>query len=156
MQGMYSFFNPQYHRDQLMNAYNQYMNAQYPQITQQATAPIGYNIFPVSNIEEANATKADLNYNPTFFFNQNKGEIYLKQLDRSTNAANLRIFTEVTPQPEQTAPQTENINQYGQQLNTILEGINGLYRLLTPQQPINAEIVEADVSEVKRSTKNAK
>lgn len=160
MQNMYSFFNPQYHREQMMNAYNQYMNALYPQQqaqTLQTTLPQGYSIFPVSNIEEANATKADLNYNPTFFFNQSKGEIYLKQLDRSTNAATLRIFKEIqtTQEPSSPVKSSPSVNDYTPQLNTILEGINGLYRLLSPQQ--NTEIIEAEIVEPKvKGVKNAK
>jgi hypothetical protein len=160
MQNMYSFFNPQYHREQMMNAYNQYMNALYPQqqTQMQATLPQGYSIFPVSNIEEANATKADLNYNPTFFFNQSKGEIYLKQLDRSTNAATLRIFKEVQTAQEPLNPvnSSSSVNDYTPQLNTILEGINGLYRLLAPQQDTQ-KIIEAEISELKsKGGKNAK
>ena len=160
MQNMYSFFNPQYHREQMMNAYNQYMNSLYPQQQNQTipnTLPQGYSIFPVSNIEEANATKADLNYNPTFFFNQSKKEIYLKQLDRSTNAATLRIFKEIQPAQEPSSPvkSVESVNDYTPQLNTILEGINGLYRLLAPQQ--NTEIIEAEIVEPKtKGVKNAK
>lgn len=160
MQNMYSFFNPQYHREQMMNAYNQYMNALYPQQqaqTLQTTLPQGYSIFPVSNIEEANATKADLNYNPTFFFNQSRGEIYLKQLDRSTNAATLRIFKEIQTAQEPSSPvkASSSVNDYTPQLNTILEGINGLYRLLSPQQ--NTEIIEAEIVEPKaKGVKNAK
>lgn len=151
MQNMYSLFNPQFHREQMLNAYNQYMNALYPQ--QQSvpnSLPQGYSIFPVSNIEEANATKADLNYNPTFFFNQSKGEIYLKQLDRSTGAAVMRYFREVEPVQEPSSPvkSAEGINDYSRQLNTILEGINGLYRLLTPVQQ-NNEIIEAEILDTK-------
>lgn len=152
---MYSFFNPQYHREQMLNAYNQYMNAMYPQ--QQSipnSLPQGYSIFPVSNIEEANATKADLNYNPTFFFNQSKGEIYLKQLDRSTNAATLRIFQEIQPTQEPTSPvkNEQAISNYSLQLNTILEGINSLHRILNglTQPHINSEIIEADIVEEKQ------
>lgn len=164
MTNMYSLFNPQYHREQLMNAYNQYIS-QLPQFQQppqaiQNVAPLGFNIFPVSNIEEANATKADLNYNPTFFYNQSKGEVYLKQLDRTTNAATLRIFAEITPQTAQTEVNNPNsVNSSEQKLNTILEGINGLYRLLSPPvENTNAEITNIDVSNIKpaRSNKNAK
>lgn len=157
---MYSFFNPQHHREQMMNAYNQYMNTLYPQQTIQNSLPQGYSIFPVSNIDEANATKADLNYNPTFFFNQSKGEIYLKQLDRSTNAATLRIFQEIQPVQEPTSPvKTNQVNDYTLQLNTILEGINSLHRILNniAQPQINSEIIEADIIEEKsKGGKSAK
>lgn len=153
MQNMYSIYNPQYHREQLANAYSQYMNSLYPQ-QQQNNVPIGYSVFPVSNIEEANATKADLNYNPTFFYNQSKSEIYLKQLDRMTGAATMRYFKEINqPAIEQVQPtQNENISQYSQQLNTILEGINGLYRILN--QP--KEDIAVSKIEVTKGAKNAK
>lgn len=158
MQNMYPMFNPQYHREQMLNAYNQYMNSIYPQQNQtiQNTIPQGYSIFPVSNIEEANATKADLNYNPTFFFNQSKGEIYLKQLDRLTGAAVMRYFKEIelAQEPTNNVKPVEVINDYSQQLNTILEGINGLYRILSQSQ----EIIVEDNEEIKttKGSKNAK
>lgn len=157
---MYPIFNPQYHREQMMNAYNQYMNSLYPQQTQQNNMPIGYNIFPVSNIDEVNATKPDLNYNPTFFINQTKGEIYSKQLDRTTGAVVMKYYQETTQPVQEQAPIQTQIDQRDQKLNTILEGINGLYRILNqPQEPINEVVMsEVDVSEMKRAKggKNAK
>ena len=147
---MYSIFNPQYHREQMMNAYNQYMNSLYPQ--QQNNVPTGYNIFPVSNIDEVNATKPDLNYNPTFFINQTKGEIYSKQLDRTTGAVVMKYYQEIQ-QPQQEPIKSDVINnQHDQKLNTILEGINGLYRLLSQSQEPIQEVVmsDVDVSDLKR------
>ena len=72
--------NPQQRMEQLVSQYPQYFN----QNVQQAIGTqTGWRILQVSNIEEANATPADLTGSPLFFFNKATKEIYMKQLDQT-------------------------------------------------------------------------
>ena len=122
--------------------YNPYYHPSYYQ-QQQQQQPI--RIMLVSNEEEAKATPADLNGNPTFFYNKSMNKIYLKQINPQTGAAPLQIFKAEEPVAQEnikTQPD-EMLNKY----NMIIEGINGLYRLLqqntiSTQPPIMTEEIE--------------
>lgn len=138
------------------NYYNPYNNP-YSQLAQQLASNqnqqnIHLKVMLVSNEEEAKATPADLNGNPTFFYNKSANKIYLKQINPQTGAAPLQIFNAETPATIQEKP-----SEY----EMIIQGLNGIYRDLeyikgsiTTQPPImdNSE----DYSEIKKGGKNAK
>lgn len=97
------------------------------QIQQQTTQQNPIRVILVSNEDEAKATPADSTGNPTFFYNKSMNKIYLKQINPQTGAAPLQVFN-----AEITNESTNEINPYKKDFNTIIEGINGLYRMLSP------------------------
>lgn len=128
MQG-YGYF-PYYSQypNYFANALNQNYNNQFAAQQQQALQnPI--KVILVSNEDEAKATPADSSGNPTFFYNKSMNKIYLKQINPQTGAAPLQIFNaEITEEPVKEV----QANPYQKDFNTIIEGINGLYRILSP------------------------
>lgn len=106
-------------------------------------------IIPVSNKEEATASPVDLvNGTPSFFYNKEKNEVYIKQFDVPTGKGIFKTFVEVQPMVDEQVPQ---INPYEQELRYIREGVEGLYRILSrPQeQPVIVKEVE-DIEQPKK------
>lgn len=144
--GGYNYYNP-------YNPYNQ--------ITQQLAnnqnqQNVHLKVMLVSNEEEAKATPADLNGNPTFFYNKSANKIYLKQINPQTGAAPLQVFN-AEPQPDSNIKtQPDEMMRY----QTLLNGINGLYKLLAPRQDITTQpsimTEPEEYSEPKKGGKNAK
>jgi hypothetical protein len=64
--------------------------------------PQGLTTLPVTSIDEANAYRVDINGTPTFFYNQGKGEVYLKRTNTQTGMADFIVFKkeEVMAQPD--------------------------------------------------------
>lgn len=121
-------YNPYYYPNYL-NALQQNYANQLQQQQQNTQNPI--RVILVSNEDEAKATPAESNGNPIFFYNKSQNKVYLKQINPQTGAAPLQIFNaQITT--EQT---TEQENPYKKDFNTIIEGINGLYRLWNNQHP---------------------
>ena len=117
-------YTPYWQYPNYLNALQQnYAN----QIQQQATQQNPIRVILVSNEDEAKATPADSTGNPTFFYNKSMNKIYLKQINPQTGAAPLQVFN-----AEITNESTNEINPYKKDFNTIIEGINGLYRILSP------------------------
>ncbi len=92
--GMYpSYYQPMLNAQQRIQQYEQMMPQVAPQqqfVQQQTTTQTqNFSTIPVANIEEANAFRVDLNGTPTFFYNANKNEIYLKRTNTQTGAADL-------------------------------------------------------------------
>lgn len=112
--------------------YPSYFNAlqqSYVNQLQQQNSQNPIKVILVSNEDEAKATPADSSGNPTFFYNKSMNKIYLKQINPQTGAAPLQIFNaEVTNEPVNEVER----NPYQKDFNTIIEGINGLYRILSP------------------------
>lgn len=96
----------------------------------------------ISNDDEVKAIPADHNGNPTFFYNKSGNKIYIKQVNPQTMEAHIQIFKAEPLQEVKTQP--DEIIRY----QTLLDGINGIYRLLA-QQP-------EPEKEVKKDSKNAK
>lgn len=80
--------------------FNPMMNAQ--QRLSQMEQPQGLTTLPVTSIEEANASRVDINGTPTFFYNANKGEVYLKRTNIQTGMADFIVFKkeEAVTQPD--------------------------------------------------------
>lgn len=105
------------------------MEQQYPQLSQ----PQSLTILPVTNIDEANAYRVDLNGTPTFFFNAGKNEIYLKRTNTQTGLADFQIFGRVEQQQNEIK---EVQNSYEKDFKALNEKIDGLYALISSaQQP---------------------
>ena len=128
---------------------------------QQATQQHPIRVILVSNEEEAKATPADQSGNPIIFLNKSLNKIYLKQLNPQTQAAPLQVFS-----AEIINDNNEVLNPYQKDFNTIIEGINGLYRRIDPliqqaqqsittQPPIMTEPEEYSTPKSK-GVKNAK
>lgn len=105
------------------------MEQQYPQLSQ----PQSLTILPVTNIDEANAYRVDLNGTPTFFYNAGKNEIYLKRTNTQTGLADFQIFGRVEQQQNEIK---EVQNSYEKDFKALNEKIDGLYALIpSAQQP---------------------
>lgn len=143
--GGYNYYNP----------YNPYNQLAQQLASNQNQQNIHLKVMLVSNEEEAKATPADLNGNPTFFYNKSANKIYLKQINPQTGAAPLQIFN-AEPLPDSNIKtQPDEMMRY----QTLLDGINGLYRLLSPITQSNISTqppIMTEPEEPKRTNKNAK
>ena len=116
------------------------MEQQYPQLAQpqssQPSLPTVNNLItiPVTNIEEANAFRVDLNGTPTFFYNAGKGEVYLKRTNTQTGLADFIVFAKVQ-QPAIDEKQIMVGNTYKDDLKQLSEKIDGLYTLFSTVSP---------------------
>ena len=132
----YGYNNPFYHP-----SYFQQQNQQQP-----------IRIMLVSNEEEAKATPADLNGNPTFFYNKSMNKIYLKQINPQTGAAPLQVFKAEEPVAQDNIKtQPDEMMRY----QTLLEGINGLYRLLQQNTISTQPPIMTEEKKVKSNAKNS-
>lgn len=121
--------NPQQRVEQLVNQYPQYFNQN---VQQAVNTQTGWRILQVSNIEEANATPADLSGNPLFFFNKATKEIYMKQLDQ-TGAAPLITFN-LKPQQQTKLPeeQLKPAIDFQNDLKRLTSKVDKMYDVLVP------------------------
>lgn len=152
--GMYpSYYQPMLNAQQRIQQYEQMM----PQVVQQPTPqqqvqqqPVqtqNYSTIPVANMEEANAFRVDLSGTPTFFYNANKNEVYLKRTNTQTGAADFMVFAKAE-QPLNEVKEEKSVITYEKDfkaLNDKIDGfstkIDGLYSLLNEksqevEQPI--------------------
>ena len=125
-------FNPYMTAQQrLYQMEQQYPQLAQPQPVQPAPAPVNNLItIPVTNIEEANAFRVDLNGTPTFFYNAGKGEVYLKRTNTQTGLADFIIFGKVEQVKEEPKPSVVT-NNYEKELKEINSKIDGLYSLFS-------------------------
>lgn len=134
------------------------MEQQYPQLAQpQPVQPNSATVnnlvtIPVTNMEEANAFRVDLNGTPTFFYNAGKNEVYLKRTNTQTGLADFIVFGKVE-QPTTEPKQNLSINTYekdfkalNDKIDSFNSKIDGLYSLLATE---NKTTVEESVEEVK-------
>ena len=126
---------------------------QYPQLAQQNPTQNLVTI-PVTNIEEANAFRVDLNGTPTFFYNAGKNEVYLKRTNTQTGLADFIIFGKVE-QPRTEEKTNLNTNAYEKDFKAINEKIDGLYSLLSTLSQ-KSEQVEEKNEQVIKGGKNVK
>ena len=164
MSNVNPYLNPQ-QMNNLMSQYPQYFSpaTQTPQMQQQITTqpPIMQpqnntrntaKMVYVGNKEEATATPVDLVYNiPTFFYNRGTNEVYMKQYDSPTGNAIFKTFAEVQPvvEPLKQVSNEQGINHYENELKSIREGIDGLYRILL-QPPTQQESIEVGIEEMSK------
>ena len=125
-------FNPYMTAQQrLYQMEQQYPQLAQPQPVQPAPAPVNNLItIPVTNIEEANAFRVDLNGTPTFFYNAGKCEVYLKRTNTQTGLADFIVFGKIEQPKEETKPSIVT-NNYEKELKEINSKIDGLYSLFS-------------------------
>lgn len=133
------------------------MEQQYPQLAQSNSATVNNMVtIPVTNMEEANAFRVDLNGTPTFFYNAGKNEVYLKRTNTQTGLADFIIFAK-TEQPKTDLKQNLGINTYEKNFKALNDKIDGLYSLLATE---NKTTVAENTEEVKivsaKGSKNVK
>lgn len=121
--------NPQQRVEQLVSQYPQYFNQN---VQQAVNSQNGWRILPVSNLDEANATPADLSGNPVFFFNRASREVYMKQLDQ-TGAAPLITFI-LKPQQQTKLPeeQLKPAIDFQNDLRKLTSKVDKMYDVLVP------------------------
>ena len=95
----------------------------------------------ISNDDEVKAIPADNNGNPTFFYNKSGNKVFIKQVNPQTMEAHIQSF-----KSEEPIQQNEQIDKDTQYRQTVIDGINGLYRefqslkqTITTQPPIMNE-----------------
>ena len=155
------YYQPQYQNNMALNTYPnhfiQAMQQNYAQPQQQITTqpPImqstasGNKIIPVSNKEEATATPVDLvNGTPSFFFNKEKNEFYIKQFDVPTGKGIFKTYIETIQETETDKEQPLIIN-YDKQINYLIQGMDNLHRMVAQlqeqrQYPINIKEVNTE------------
>lgn len=98
-----------------------YNNVYYPYQNFQPTQ-VGFRVFPVANIEEANACQVDYQGNPLFFYNKAKQEIYLKKFDPESGLVEFRKF-EVAELPHNEIKKSDDIELLYDEINTIKDDL---------------------------------
>ena len=89
----------------------------------------------ISNDDEVKAIPADNNGNPTFFYNKSGNKVFIKQVNPKTMEARIQTFN-AEPLPDSNIKtQPDELMRY----QTILEGINCIYRLLTQNNTISTQ-----------------
>ena len=137
---LYGYMTP--YAQQLLNQHQQ------AQAQQQANQPM--RVILISNDEEVKAIPADYNGNPTFFYNKSGNKIFIKQVNPQTMEARIQSFkAEVIPD-QSIKTQPDEMMRY----QTLLEGINGIYRLLTT--PSNISTQPPIMTEPEEKVKKAK
>ena len=110
----------------------QFNNPYMPQLQQiqQQRQPNFLKMLAVTNKDEANATPVEFNGMPTFFFNQNANEIYLKQFDIATGGK-LETYRKIdtVAEPEKVVEQPNY-----KELNTKIDEIHALLATVLEQQ----------------------
>lgn len=139
------------------NGYNPYMTAQqrlaqmeaqYPQFAQAPALPqpAGFKTIPVANIDEANATQADMSGNPMFFYNKGQNEIYVKQLNLQSGLANFQTY-KLAQAPSANENTSIGVNISEKQYKVLTDKLDALYSMLANK----------DIEQSKREVKgNAK
>lgn len=135
-----------------VNPYLQRLNQleqQYPQYAQPQQQQNFFRAFPVTNMEEANATQVAIDGTPTFFYNASKNEIYLKRISMQTGLAEFQKFAIVEQPTKGEKACNCNIN-YSEQFQAINNKLDGLYSILGKKEE------EVQPAVTKKEVKNAK
>ena len=105
--------------------FNPMMNAQ--QRVNFMEQPQGLVTLPVTSIDEANAYRVDINGTPTFFYNQGKGEVYLKRTNTQTGMADFIVFKreEITAQPDNFKVINDKLDVLLSNFNPVVEDVKG-------------------------------
>lgn len=116
-------YNPMLTPQQRVTQFEQ----QYPQFAQNSNQNL--ITYPVTNIEEANAFRVDLNGTPTFFYNAGKNEIYMKRTNTQTGLADFVVFGKVE-QPKTQEKTVLNTNTHEKDFKALNDKIDGFYSKL--------------------------
>lgn len=126
---------------------------QYPQLAQQNSTQNLVTI-PVTNIEEANAFRVELNGVPTFFYNAGKNEVYMKRTNTQTGLADFIVFGKVE-QPKTEPKQNLSTNTYEKDFKALNDKIDGLFSLVSTLSQ-KSDQVEEKSEQVSKGGKNVK
>ena len=118
---------------------------QYPQLAQNLIT------YLVTNIEEANAFRVDLNGTPTFFYNAGKNEVYMKRTNTQTGLADFVVFGKVD-KPALKENVVQGVNTYEKDFKALNDKIDGLLSLVANLSQPNEQSTE----QVSKGTKNVK
>lgn len=106
---------------------------------------------PVTNVDEANAFRVDLNGTPTFFYNAGKNEVYLKRTNTRTGFADFIVFGALE-QPRSEEKPKAVINTYEKDFKALNDKIDNfslkleqLSLLIASNQTIIEEVEEEPV-----------
>ena len=119
------------------------MEQQYPQLAQPQIAQPSLSTLttvPVTNIEEANAFRVDLNGTPTFFYNAGKNEVYMKRTNTQTGLADFMTFAKTNTVAVE--EKTNAFDGYEKKLEELSEKIDGLYNLFSTVSSKNDTVGE--------------
>lgn len=95
------------------------------QLEQQQQFSRGFSVIPVTNEQEAYAAQIDiLNGTPSFFWNQNAGEIYLKQINQYGKADFIKFAKQDKPVLNENI--SKNTNIYEEDFKALNDKIDGL------------------------------
>ena len=95
------------------------------QLEQQQQFNRGFSIIPVTKEQEAYAAQIDiLNGTPSFFWNQNAGEIYLKQINQYGKADFIKFAKQSKPVLNENV--LKNTNTYEEDFKALNDKIDGL------------------------------
>lgn len=95
------------------------------QLEQQQQFNRGFSIIPVTNEQEAYAAQIDiLSGMPSFFWNQNAGEIYLKQINQYGKADFIKFAKQNEPVLNENV--SKNTNTYEEDFKALNAKIDGL------------------------------
>lgn len=140
-------YNPMMTPQQRVSQFEQ----QYPQLAQQTN----FVTIPVSNVDEANAFRVDLNGTPTFFYNAGKNEVYLKRTNTRTGFADFITFGKLEQSRSDVKPKTD-INTYEKDFKALNDKLDNLYSLLANYSQKDELSSEQASVQVSKGAKNAK
>lgn len=140
-------YNPMMTPQQRVSQFEQ----QYPQLAQQTN----FVTIPVSNVDEANAFRVDLNGTPTFFYNAGKNEVYLKRTNTRTGFADFITFGKLEQPRSDVKPKTD-INTYEKDFKALNDKLDNLYSLLANYSQKDELSSEQASVQVSKGAKNAK
>lgn len=98
----------------MFNQYFPYSNSM------QTTTQVGFRVFPVANIEEANACQVDYLGNPLFFYNKAHQEMYLKKFDPESGLVDFKRF-KIVDMPQKNIETTIDVAELKEEINGIKE-----------------------------------
>ena len=128
---MMNYYNPYNPYNQLIAQQLANQQQQQAQMQQQQNQPM--RVILISNDDEVKAIPADYNGNPTFFYNKSGNKIFIKQVNPQTMEARIQTFNaEPLPDSNIKTQPDEMMKFHEQHYNTVIEGINGIYRMLAP------------------------
>ena len=93
---------------------------------QQQLQPNFSKAFTVTSKEQATNTPVDFNGLPTFFYNQNSNEVYLKQFDIKTGSAIWKEYKAVEPVSNEKKIKYLDVDTYTTDYNALNAKIDGL------------------------------
>lgn len=96
----------------------------------------GFRVYPVANIEEANACQVDTSGSPLYFHNKSRNEIYYKRFDINTGLVEFVKFVR-SDEPLTAAKSNLDMNTYKNDLTIIKKQINELFEIVKKDKAVN-------------------